>query len=403
MLNNWHKKEKPFAGFAGFGGGATGLGLSGSSGTPSDGYYLVYSFSDTGSATAPNFKDFGTVTGNETGSEGVSCTRYSQIDPSWTRIWFCSETRGHVWVFDNDSSTQSVLESLCNNYADWPIADNGTVSVGPTWGSSRYGTTGSQKSMVFQHNNGGGESHDIVTLGNSANIWNTGMYWGNIDSTSNHGGLMNIYDPHTGSGGSNTGDRLFVYLEYGAAGNASNYTNYLTPNGPLGDARNFTWTHSTNSNAAGSPSYLADAVSNDGTIGGWDNYGFQQNANDAWIAVDLGSGNEQAFSHTFAIGHDGGSHWSQFNRIEASNNYSSWTMVAEWQMHANDNQSDYNAGYLIYPNGGHVYSNTINNVGKWIAIRPGPAYRYWRIRGTNFGATNSYQLLTNWALLKKNT
>ena len=29
MLNNWFKKEKPFAGFAGFGGGATGLGFAG--------------------------------------------------------------------------------------------------------------------------------------------------------------------------------------------------------------------------------------------------------------------------------------------------------------------------------------------------------------------------------------
>tara|TARA_Y100000356_G_scaffold30571_1_gene22346 strand:- start:592 stop:2724 length:2133 start_codon:yes stop_codon:yes gene_type:complete len=29
MLNNWYKKEKPFAGFAGFGGGATGLGFAG--------------------------------------------------------------------------------------------------------------------------------------------------------------------------------------------------------------------------------------------------------------------------------------------------------------------------------------------------------------------------------------
>ena len=30
MLNNWFKKEKPFAGFAGFGGGATALAFSGS-------------------------------------------------------------------------------------------------------------------------------------------------------------------------------------------------------------------------------------------------------------------------------------------------------------------------------------------------------------------------------------
>ena len=31
MLNNWHKKEKPFIGFAGFGGGATGLAFGGKS------------------------------------------------------------------------------------------------------------------------------------------------------------------------------------------------------------------------------------------------------------------------------------------------------------------------------------------------------------------------------------
>ena len=31
MLNNWFKKEKPFAGFAGFGGGATGLAFAGAS------------------------------------------------------------------------------------------------------------------------------------------------------------------------------------------------------------------------------------------------------------------------------------------------------------------------------------------------------------------------------------
>ena len=33
MLNNWFKKEKPFAGFAGFGGGATGLGFAGGGGS----------------------------------------------------------------------------------------------------------------------------------------------------------------------------------------------------------------------------------------------------------------------------------------------------------------------------------------------------------------------------------
>jgi len=50
-----------------------------------------------------------------------------------------------------------------------------------------------------------------------------------------------------------------------------------------------------------------------------------------------------------------------------------------------------------------MYSNTIDNVGKWIAIKNRTAYRYWRIAGDNFNHTNGYQLLINWALLKKNT
>ena len=399
MLNNWYKKEKPFAGFAGFGGGAAGLGLVGGSGPPDDGYYLVYNMTDQGSATAPTFKDFGTVS---TSDSNVTCTRYADIDSSWTRMWCTSQTKGHVWIFDNDINSRRVLQSMCNNYADWFMSNNSTQSVGPTWGSSRYGTKGTQKSMVFQHNNDGSESHDIPTLGNSANVWSSGMFWGNIDAPSNHGGFMNNYDQHTGSSGSNTGDTLRVYLEYGAVGTHSDYTNYLTPTGPLGDARNLTWSHSSNSGNGGDPSYVADAVSRT-TSNSWQNYGFQQSANDAWIQVDLGSGNQQAFNFTFAIGYPGGDHWSQFNRIEASNNGSQWAMVAEWQDHNNDSSgSDYGRGYLVHNTGSHTYDNTINDVGKWIAIKPGPAYRYWRLRGTNFGATNSHQLVFNWALLKKN-
>ena len=398
-MYNFHKKEAPLLGLQGSGGGLGFLAGSGG-GPPDDGIYLVWRMDDQGSAIAPTFQDFGSV--SDVGS-GVQCTRYADIDPSWTRMYCASHVRGHVWTFDNTTNTQRVLQSLCNNYADWYIPNNGTVSVGPTWGSSRYGTKGTTRSMVFQHNNGGGESHDIPTLGYSSNVWGSGMFWGNIDATSNHGGIMNIYDPHTGSGGSSTGDKLFVYLEYGAVGNHTNYTNYLTPTGPLGDARNLSWSHNSNSGLGGSPSNVADAVDRNSTSG-WQTYGFQQNANDAWIQVDLGSGNQQAFNYTFAIGYPGGDHWSQFNRIEASNNGSNWARVAEWKDHNNDSSvSDYGRGYLIHNTGAHVYSNTINDVGKWIAIKPGPAYRYWRLRGTNFNATNSHQLVFNWALLKKNS
>jgi hypothetical protein len=398
-MYNFHKKEAPLLGLQGSGGGLGFLAGSGG-GPPDDGIYLVWRMDDQGSAVAPTFQDFGTV--SDVGS-GVQCTRYSDIDPSWTRMYCASHVRGHVWTFDNTTSTQRVLQSLCNNYADWYMGNNSTQSVGPTWGSSRYGTKGTTKSMVFQHNNGGGESHDIPTLGYSASVWGSGMFWGNIDATSNHGGIMNIYDPHTGSGGSSTGDKLFVYLEYGAVGNHTNYTNYLTPTGPLGDARNLSWSYNGNSGLGGSPSNVADATDRTSTSG-WQSYGFQQNVNDAWIQVDLGSGNQQAFNYTFAIGYPGGDHWSQYNRIEASNNGSNWARVAEWQDHNNDSSvSDYGRGYLIYNTGSHVYSNTINDVGKWIAIKPGPAYRYWRLRGTNFNATNSHQLVFNWALLKKNS
>ena len=50
MLNNWYKKEKPFAGFAGFGGGAAGLllgggGMKASGGTvTTEGNYTVHTF-----------------------------------------------------------------------------------------------------------------------------------------------------------------------------------------------------------------------------------------------------------------------------------------------------------------------------------------------------------------------
>ena len=401
-MYNFHKKEAPLLGLQGSGGGLGFLAGSGG-GPPQDGIYLVWRMDDQGSVLSPTFQDFGSVV--ESGT-GVQCTKYSNIDPNWTRMYCASENRGHIWTFDNDQNSRDVLATLCNNSSDWAMSTGGSPSrtaSGPRWGSSRWGTDGTPKAMVFQHNNYGSETHDIPTLGYSTNIWGSGMFWGNIDATSNHGGIMNIWDPHTGSGGSSTGDKLFVYLEYGAVGNHTNYTNYLTPTGPLGDARNLSWSHSSNSGLGGSPSNVADAGDRTSTSS-WQSHGFQQNANDAWIQVDLGSGNQQAFNYTFAIGYPGGDHWSQFNRIEASNNGSNWARVAEWQDHNNDSSvSDYGRGYLIYNTGAHVYSNTINDVGKWIAIKPGPAYRYWRLRGTNFGATNSHQLVFNWALLKKNS
>jgi len=401
MMYEWHKKEAPLLGLQGSGGG---LGFLAGRGGIGQEFVLVWTMDASGDARSPNFKNFGTVTETDT---SVTCTQYSAIPSDWTRMWCTSRDRGHVWIFENTSNTRDVLASLCNNYADWTIANNDPSgrSVNVSWGSSRYGIrtiTGSEQGLLFQHNNSGTETHDIPTLGTSSYVWGNSMFWGNIDAVSNYGGIMNLWNPHSGSGGGSTGDKLFVYLEYSSAGDHTNYTNYLTPTGPLGDATQFTWTHSGGSGVSGDPAYLADAVSRN-TSDDWTSYGFQHADPNAWIQVDLGAGNETAFDFTFAIGYPSGSHYSNHNFIQASNDNSSWDRVAEWSDHNNDNTNDYTHGYLYYGAGSHMYSNTIDNVGKWIAIKNRTAYRYWRIAGDNFNHTNGYQLLINWALLKKNT
>ena len=47
---------------------------------------------------------------------------------------------------------------------------------------------------------------------------------------------MNQYNATSGSGGGNTGDTLYAYVKYNHSTTTSDYTNYLTPTGPLGNA-----------------------------------------------------------------------------------------------------------------------------------------------------------------------
>ncbi|HBU49368.1 MAG TPA: hypothetical protein DEB46_13770, partial [Myxococcales bacterium] len=81
---------------------------------------------------------------------------------------------------------------------------NDCVSVGrPLDGSS-----GSGCSMTWEHNNGGGETHDIPTLGCSCHVWDQdGMKWGQIDALSNYNGVSHRggdngwnHNPQTASG-----------------------------------------------------------------------------------------------------------------------------------------------------------------------------------------------------------
>ena len=383
------------------GGSSRGLGnFKPQGGSYEDQYHLVWSADAGGGLTSGNFTtyNFDAMTPS---LSGYNYTTYSNIPTNWQRLVLTSRDRGVVWTFDNDTASRRMLESLCNEWSSWTAVKNTEYGIDVKSGSSRYANTNGTYTLQFMHNNGGSETHDIVTLGNTGGyVWSEGMYWGNIDSTSNYAGLRNSYDAHIGSSGGNTGDRLYVYVDYDHSNDPADYTNYLTPTGPLGNATNFTWDHSGGGGQSGDPSYLADAVSRT-TSSNWSNYGFQHADSTGWISVDLGAGNETSFQYTFAIGYPGGSHYATENYVQASNDNSTWVKMAEWKYHNNDNTSDSNAGYIYYDSGSHTYDNTINNIGKWHAIKDRTAYRYWRLRGDNFNTSNGYQLVMNWALLKR--
>ena len=398
----WNKKEAPLKALAGMGGG---VGRGPISGGDND-YTLVWSMSESGSVhNNYTTHDFATLAEAQT---GVNFTSYSNIPTNWDRLVLTSKNRGTVWTFANNADSRRHLESLCNPISSWTATKNVSYDAQPREGSSRYATTGTlYTGMRYQHNNGGTESHDICTLGNSgSDVWNSGMYWGNIDATSNYGGLMNQYNATSGSGGGNTGDTLYAYVQYNHSTTASDYTNYLTPTGPLGDATQMSWSRSGgNGGFGGLPQYLADAVDRN-TSTDWTNYGCQQgaqNGNYAWMKVDLGAGNETAFDYTFAIGYPGASHDSDQNFVEASNDNSTWVKMAEWGRHNNNLASDYGSGYLMHNNGAWVYSDALTYMGIWHAIKNRTPYRYWRIGGDQFNWSNGnqHQLIMNWALLKK--
>ena len=356
---------------------------------------LVYLLSASGNIQSPNSSTLGNLT---TGSSSVSYVPYSDVvaKENWNVARFTSLNKPYVmWRFVRNSQLETVLANILNPISQWPASANTNMSITVAPGSSGLvGRTG----VVFQHNNGGTETHDIPTLGYSGNVWSTGMFWGQIDSTTNYGGILNTPYAHTGSGGGNTGDTLLIYLEGGGNPVASDYTNYLTPSGPFGNAQNFAWTYDGSTGLGGSPTYLADTIDHTSSSN-WTSQGFQQNGTDRYIQVDMGQ--PVSFDYTFAIGYANGSHYSNQNTIEASNDASSWNTLAQWRYH---NGSGDAHGYIYYNDGSHTYSNTINNTSKWIPLyNDGSSeYRYYRLRGQNFNATNNYQLVTNWALLKKN-
>ena len=372
---------------------------------------LVYKFGDGGSAIAPINTAYGTITTN---SSDVSATFYdslpSDVQANWKSAVFTSKNKPYIRRrfrrADNGGANgvlTGVIKSYLNNYAQWgrPVNANETLQVGA--GSSQD----SGRSIWFEHNNGGGEVSDIVTMGLGHHVWSNNMMWGCIDGWQNYGGIINtVWNKHSGGGGNfGSSDKLLVYLDFEDGLDPNNYTNYLTPTGPFGNATNMTWTSQVGAQG-GQPSNVADAVSRS-TTSSWTSYGGQFNGDDRWIQVDMGSGNVQNFDYTFVVGYPGGSHMGNRAHVYASNDNSSWQTLAEWDYHPRGSTSgspSWTGNMLYYNEGSITYNDCMNSGWYWIPIyNNGTKYRYWRLRSWNNSSTNGWFLPMNWGLMKRNS
>ena len=87
------------------------------------------------------------------------------------------------------------------------------------------------------------------------------MFWGNIDSTSNYGGLLNLIDGHSGSGGGATNDKLLIYLDTYYP-KANDYEDVIA-GGRTGNhqdsqrGKHLVWSSSTSTAVGGNLKYLA--------------------------------------------------------------------------------------------------------------------------------------------------
>ncbi len=419
---------------------------------------LVWSLDANGSLNSPTLKDYGTMTTSLTGPNyttpqnwpkphGMANNVTNNIGngDGWARLIFTSVDHPYrMYAMANrydgtDNNTSNIIRTMFSAPSTWGNANKMTVNVAfkyePCCGSScRIGTL-----AVCMHNNGGSESHDMPTFAEGSPCWTNRMFWGQIDLTNNYGGLINLIDGHSGSGGGATGDKLLIYLDtyYPKANDYEDIFNSgRTGNHKdVGYGKHITWSTSHNGNPGGSANLVAFPTDRP-TSANWASHGRQHSTSDAtdtYIQVDLGSGNAIEADFTFAIGYFGGSHAANSNYIKGSNDGSSWTTLAEWNRHnaggsgTNTNASrntvyggndfsdgsgnvnkGYSLGYLTGQEGGHIYSNTVNHVEKWIPLKKNAgAFRYWRLGGTGWGhndgiySGNNYQLVMNWALMRK--
>ena len=405
-----------------------GTGTQGSTRT------LVWSMEASGSnyVNNPTTKSWGAMTQGLTGVNFVPKANWPHNGKGWARLIFTSKNKPWVqWAIANHTMNNYGNYANVERVLDTFLADADVWGSGNTMSNStKYnirlccGSVGRicTDNAIIQHNNGGSENWDIPTIGEDnggTGVWSNGMVWGNIDAHNNYGGFLNTDQPHGSSSGGATGDTLEIYMDTYYP-KANDYVDVLNSTEMTGRPMNMTWSESTNAGAGGNLSYIAQATDRF-TTGDWHYHGRQHGGmgdGDSWMQVDLGAENEQVIDFAFAIGYPGRNHASNDNYIKASNNGSDWVTMAEWKHHpaggsgtqtgyagggAGDEDEGYSIGYLCFQEGGHVYSNTVNNVEKWIPLRnTTTAYRYWRIGGTNWSSHgNGYQLIMNWGLMKK--
>lgn len=404
-----------------------GTGTQGSTRT------LIWSMEASGSnyTNNPTTKSWGAMTQGLTGVNFVPKANWPHNGKNWARLIFTSKNKPWVqWAVANHSMNNY------GNYANVERALDTFLTDSNNWGSGNTMTNSSKYNIrlccgsvgrictdncIIEHNNGGNENWDIPTIGedNGTHVWANGMIWGNIDYHTNYGGFLNTDQPHSGSSGGATGDTLEIYMDTYYP-KANDYVDILNTAESTDRSWDMTWSESHSVNTGGQIKYLG-FQSDRFTSANWGSHGRQQGGmsnGDANMTVDLGAENAQVVDFAFAIGYPGRQHASDNNYIKASNDGSNWVTMAEWKHHpaggsgtntsyagggAGDEDEGYSGGYLFYREGGHCYSNTVNNVEKWIPLRKtNTAYRYWRIGGDNWSNHgNGYQLIMNWGLMKK--
>ena len=380
----------------------------------------------------PTTKGWGEMTQGLTGVNFVPKANWPHNGKGWARLIFTSKNRPSVqWAvanhtmnnYGNYANVERIIDTLCADSNVWGSGNTMSNSV-------KYnirlccGSVGRicTDNAVIQHNNSTtNESWDCPTIGedNGGGVWSDGMIWGNIDSNTAWGGFINSHQPHTSNTSTNTGDTLEVWVDTYYP-KANDYVDILNSSETNGRPDTYTWSESTTGGSGGSLSYIARQTDRF-TTSNWHYHGRQHGGmgnGDSWMQVDLGAENAQVADFAFFIGYAGRAHASDNNYIKASNDGSNWTIMAQWKHHpaggsgtvatyagggAGDEDEGYSGGYLWFQEGGHCYSNTVNNVEKWIPLmHTNTAYRYWRVGGTNWSNHgNGYQLLQNWGLMKK--